>query len=88
MVDTDKNLFGFHAEGYHEDDYKYNYLLFTFQDGAFKEVLNIDCSENDIYSGRMRGTYIGSSFYLMCMNGRIEEYSLEDGNKLGELVPE
>lgn len=88
LVDTDKNLFGFHAEGYHEDDYKYNYLLFTFQDGAFKEVLNIDCSENDIYSGRMRGTYIGSSFYLMCMNGRIEEYSLEDGNKLGELVPE
>lgn len=87
LIDTDKNLFGFHAEGYHEDDYKYNYLLFTFEDGSFKEVLNIDCSENDIYSGRMRGTYIGDSFYLMCMNGRIEAYSLADGEKLGELAP-
>ncbi|EOS42766.1 beta-propeller domain-containing protein [Lachnospiraceae bacterium JLR.KK009] len=87
LIDTDKNLFGFHAEGYHEEDYKYNYLLFTFTDGAFKEVLNIDCSENDIYSGRMRGTYIGNSFYLLCRNGRIEEYSMADGNKLGELVP-
>lgn len=87
LIDTEKNLFGFHAEGYHEEDYKYNYLLFTFTDGAFKEVLNIDCSENDIYSGQMRGTYIGSSFYLMCRNGRIEEYSLTDGSKLGELAP-
>lgn len=87
LIDTDKNLFGFHAEGYHEEDYKYSYMLFTFEDGKFKEVMNIDCSDSDIFSGRVRGTYIGDRFYLLCANGRIEEYSLKDGSKLGELVP-
>ncbi len=87
LIDTDKNLFGFHAQGYHEDDYKYDYLLFAFEDGKFKEVMNIDCSDSDIFSGQVRGTYIGDCFYLMCANGRIEAYSLKDGNKLAELVP-
>ena len=87
LIDTDKNLFGFHAQGYHEDDYKYDYLLFTFEDGKFKEIMNIDCSDSDLFSGQVRGTYIGDRFYLMCTNGRIEAYSLKDGNKLAELVP-
>lgn len=87
LIDTDKNLFGFHAEGYHEEDYKYSYLLFTFEDGDFKEIMNIDCSDSDIFSGQVRGTYIGDRFYLLCTNGRIEEYNLKDGSKLGELVP-
>lgn len=85
LIDTDKNLFGFYAEGYHEEDYKYSYLLFTFEDGSFKTVMEIDCS--DIFARTVRGTYIGDCFYLLYTNGRIEAYSLKDGSKMEELVP-
>ncbi len=84
FIDTDKNLFGFYAEDY-EEDYRSEYVLFTFADGAFQEKMKIDCSDSGIYSDRVRGTYIGERFYLLCSNGRMEEYSLADGSKLSEL---
>lgn len=86
FIDTDKNLFGFYAEGYGEE-YLCRYLLFTFKDGKFQEVMNIDCSDQGKYSYRVRGTYIDDRFYLLCENGRVEEYSLTDGSKLRELEP-
>ncbi len=84
FIDTDKNLFGFSAEDY-EKDYRLEYVLFTYADGAFQEKMKIDCSDSKVYSHSVRGTYIGERFYLMCANGRIEEYSLADGSKTGEL---
>lgn len=84
FIDTDKNLFGFSAEDY-EEDYRLEYVLFTYADGAFQEKMKIDCSDSKVYSHSVRGTYIGERFYLMCANGRIEEYSLADGSKTGEL---
>lgn len=84
FIDTDKNLFGFSAEDY-EKDYRLEYVLFTYADGAFQEKMKIDCSDSKVYSHTVRGTYIGERFYLMCANGRIEEYSLADGSKTGEL---
>ena len=84
FIDTDKNLFGFYAEDY-EEDYRSEYVLFTYADGAFQEKMKIDCSDSKIYSDRVRGTYIGERFYLLCSNGRVEEYSLADGSKLSEL---
>lgn len=84
FIDTDKNLFGFYAEDY-EEDYRSEYALFTYADGAFQEKMKIDCSDSKVYSDRVRGTYIGERFYLLCSNGRIEEYSLADGSKIGEL---
>ncbi len=86
LIDTEKNIFGFQAEGYGEE-MKNSYLLYSYEDGAFKEVLSIDCSDSDMYSWRVRGTYIGDCFYLMCANGRIEGYSLTDKNKITELAP-
>ncbi len=86
LIDTEKNIFGFQAEGYGEE-MKNSYLLYSYEDGAFKEVLSIDCSNSDMYSWRVRGTYIGDCFYLMCANGRIEGYSLTDKNKITELAP-
>lgn len=84
FIDTDKNLFGFSAEDY-EEDYRLEYVLFTYADGAFQEKMKIDCSDSKVYSHTVRGTYIGERFYLMCANGRIEEYSLADGSKTEEL---
>lgn len=85
LIDTNKNLFGFYAEGYGEE-YQCSYLLFSFENGKFREILNIDCVENDMSLEQVRGTYIGDCFYLLCRDGRIEAYSLKDGSKQGELA--
>lgn len=84
LIDTDKNLFGFCAEDY-EDDWRSEYVLYTYADGAFQEKMKIDCSDGKLYSNRVRGTYIGDCFYLLCANGRVEAYSLTDGSKIAEL---
>ena len=85
LIDTEKNLFGFYAEGYGEE-YKCSYLLFSFENGKFKEIMNIDCVDNHMNLEQVRGTYIGDNFYLLCRNGRMEAYSLTDGSKQGELA--
>lgn len=84
LIDPQKNLFGFLAESYGED-IRYDYLLFTYEDGKFIQKMKIDCSDYD--GDTMRGTYIGDSFYLLYEDGRIQEYSLKDGSRIGELKP-
>lgn len=86
LIDTRKNLFGFLAESYGEEDMR-DYLLFSYEDGTFLQRMKIDCADYEKYTNQIRGTYIGDSFYLLCKNGRIEEYSLKDGSKTGELEP-
>lgn len=86
LIDTQKNLFGFLAEGYGEETIR-DYLLFSYENGEFQQRLKIDCSDYDKYTDQIRGTYIGDSFYLLCQNGRIQEYALKDGSLTGELEP-
>ncbi|MCI8327881.1 MAG: hypothetical protein HFI37_08955 [Lachnospiraceae bacterium] len=86
LIDTQKNLFGFLAEGYGEKTIC-DYLLFTYEEGAFRQCMKIDCADYEKYAGELRGTYIGEYFYLLCRNGRIEAYRLENGDKTDELVP-
>lgn len=85
MIDTEKNLFGFYAEGY-DDETLEDYLLFTYENGAFQQKMKIACDRdaNERYVN-VRGTYIGDVFYLMYGDGRIEAYSLLDGSMLGSL---
>ena len=84
LIDPKKNLFGFSAESYSEDN-KRMYLLFSYRDGGFQEIMKIDCSDNNRYSWTIRGTYIKDRFFLLSENGLIEEYSLTDGSKTAEL---
>ncbi len=85
LIDTKKNLFGFSAEDFEEE--KTMYLLFTFENGEFRKVMEIDCSDYDRYGYGFRGTYIGERFFLLADNGLVEEYSLADGSKTGALEP-
>lgn len=84
MIDTEKNLFGFFAEGYRGEESKRDYLVFTYdyENERFQEKMKISCGndEKHFYSNA-RGTYIGEVFYLLCGNGRIESYSLTDGEQ-------
>lgn len=88
MIDTDKNLLGFYAEGYEDgygsNEWKRDYLLFFYENGGFQQKMKIACNtdtKNGTYC-RVRGTYIGDIFYLMYGDGRIESYSLLDGSQL------
>lgn len=85
MIDTKKNLFGFMAEGW-DGENKEDYLLFSYEDGAFQQKMKISCDQDagGMYAS-VRGTYIGDVFYLMYEDGRIEAYSLEDGVLLEKL---
>lgn len=85
MIDTKKNLFGFMAEGW-DGENKEDYLLFSYEDGAFQQKMKISCDQDagGIYAS-VRGTYIGDVFYLMYEDGRIEAYSLADGGLLEKL---
>lgn len=84
LIDTKKNLFGFCAYNYEEYD-KQMYLLFKFEDGEFKKIMEIPCSDSDSYGYDIRGTYIGERFFLTGSGRLVEEYSLIDGSKTGEL---
>lgn len=86
LIDPKKNLFGFSVEGYGED-YGRSYLLFSYENGEFQQILNIDCSEEDRWGWRLRGTYIKDRFFLMAEDGRIEEYSLADKKWVRALEP-
>lgn len=85
MIDTEKNLFGFCAEGYDEEMIE-DYLLFTYENGGFQQKMKISCNrdEDGIYVS-VRGTYIGDVFYLMYGDGKIEAYSLVDGSMIEKL---
>lgn len=86
LIDTEKNIFGFYADAW-EDYYKSAYLLFTFENGEFKKILEVKCSNTYSYGYDVRGTYIGDRFFLTGDSGFVEEYSLIDGSKTGELKP-
>lgn len=85
LIDTEKNLFGFAVEGYGNESDEYAYMLFTFENGEFRKIMDINCSDEERYGWNVRGTYIGDRFFLMAKNGLVEEYSLVDGSKTGEL---
>lgn len=87
LIDPQKNLFGFSAEGY-GDNYEQAYLLFTYENGEFRQILKIDCSDEEHWGGwTLRGTYIKDRFFLLEQDGRIEEYSLTDKNRVRGLEP-
>ena len=87
LIDTEKNLFGFLAEGYGEE-VLCDYLLFTYEDGKFCRKMKIDCSDYDSYVREIRGTYIGDVFYLLSGDGSIRAYNLKDGSLADELKGE
>lgn len=87
LIDTKKNLFGFCADDYYDDDDRTVYMLFKFEGGEFCKVMEIDCSDYERYGYEVRGTYIGERFFLFAESGLVEEYGLSDGRKVATLEP-
>ena len=79
MISTGANIFGFEIEGYNKGDYKRDYVVYTYENDQFVEVLKIETKNQygEIYSSR--GTFIGNMFYLLTRDGSVKSYNLDTG---------
>ena len=79
MISTGANIFGFEIEGYNKGDYKRDYVVYTYENDQFVEVLKIEMKNQygEIYSSR--GTFIGNMFYLLTRDGSVKSYNLDTG---------
>ena len=79
MISTGANIFGLEIEGYNKGDYKRDYVVYTYENDQFVEVLKIETKNQygEIYSSR--GTFIGNMFYLLARDGSVKSYNLDTG---------
>ena len=86
MISTSANVFGFEIEGYNNGDYKRDYVVYTYENDQFVEVLKIETKNQygEIYSSR--GTFIGNMFYLLTRDGSVKSYDLDTGKLCDSLI--
>ena len=86
MISVGKNIFGFEAEGYRDGYYK-DYVVFTYENDTFLQMLKVSTksADGDYYSAR--GTFIGDIFYLLLGDGTVRSYDLNTGKILESLEP-
>lgn len=78
LADAGENVIGFAAESYGRND-KCSYLLFSWEDGKFKELMTETVSQ-DTGLDTYRGLYVGDTFYLASPEDIIS-YDREQGYK-------
>lgn len=76
LVDEGENLIGFATETYDRQQ-ECNYLLFSWEDGKFKDLLAEDLDSN-VAIDTYRGIYVGDTFYLVSTE-EIISYDRENG---------
>lgn len=79
LVSRQENVIGFAAGGYNRlrRKYEYKYLLFSFEDGAFRNVTAQPLEEcSNVYS--CRGMYSGDTFFICDPDG-IASYDRKNG---------
>ena len=86
MISTSANIFGFEIEGYSKGDYKRDYVVYTYENDQFVEVLKIETKNQygELYSSR--GTFIGNMFYLLTRDGSVKSYDLDTGKLCDSLT--
>ncbi|MCH5333874.1 MAG: beta-propeller domain-containing protein, partial [Agathobacter sp.] len=91
LADAGKNLIGFEAVSWEDDEYSMGYQLYSWQDGRFVRLFHESADPEKCWDGStIRGLYAGQRFYLL--NQWDDTYQLRsydmDGQfrKLDELV--
>lgn len=87
MINTEKNIFGFAAEGYENRQFIRKYFVFTYENDEFVQKIKVDAKDTDGYFSSVRGTYIGDIFYLLLGDGSVKSYDLDTGKQLESLEP-
>ncbi len=86
LISPSANLIGFDTESYGRE-YEREYLVYAYENDTFVEKLKLDVEEDNYYYHTVRGTFIGERFYLLCGNGAVEAYDLNNGELLESLAP-
>lgn len=86
LIDTEKNLFGFQAQGSTNSQYQEDYLLFSYQEEAFVQTLKINTHPNEEEYYLVHGTFINNTLYLLYDNGTAQAYDMENGKLLEEYL--
>ena len=85
LINVDKNLFGFTAEGSGKGDFWYDYVVYSYENDQFVEKLKINAKNKEGNYHTVRGAFIGDVFYLLRSDGSADSYNLTDGRHLGSL---
>lgn len=83
LADAGENLIGFAAESC-GGNYESSYLLFSWENGKFKELMTQSVSW-DVGTQSYRGLYVGDTFYIVSSNS-VASYDREDGYKMLEML--
>ena len=86
MISTSANIFGFEIEGYSKGDYKRDYVVYTYENDQFVEVLKIETKNQYGENYSSRGTFIGNMFYLLTRDGSVKSYDLDTGKLCDSLT--
>ena len=85
LIDTTENIIGFEAEGSSRGSYWKEYLVYSYENGAFIQKLRLKPSDDTQTWNRTHGTFIGETFYILSENGTASSYSLATGALIEEL---
>lgn len=80
LVDAGENLIGFSAESYQSNGISNSYLLFSWENGAFQQLMT-ETLAADVYLDNYRGLYIDDMFYLAHPEG-ITSYDRSNGYEM------
>ena len=87
LIDPEKNLFGFSCSDWGEEEDNWEekgyYMVFSYKDGEFSELLTSKLDMDDGYWDMARGIYAGDYFYLI-HDEKIRSYSMEDYKKVAD----
>jgi len=84
LVNGNKNIIGFAADGYFslitDDTYDLNfrqvYCIYAYEDGKFVEKATVNLGSD--FNGNVRGMYIGEYIYVVTTWGTVDVISMND----------
>jgi inhibitor of cysteine peptidase len=85
LIDTAENLIGFEADGSSRGSFWKDYLVYSYENGAFTQKLKLKTQTDSESWNRTRGTFIGETFYILRENGTVSSYNRSTGALLEEL---
>ena len=88
LIDPEKNIFGFSSMDWGDEETNWEehdyYMVFSYEDGEFKNLLTTKLDTNDGYWDETRGLYAGDYFFLV--HGKnITSYDMKDYKKISSL---
>ena len=88
LIDPEKNIFGFSSMDWGDEETNWEehdyYMVFSYEDGEFKNLLTTELDMDVAYWDETRGLYAGDYFFLVHGHS-ITSYDMKDYKKVSSL---